>query len=353
MDENSAYPRAYSSAWESSLDGAPLPLAQMAEQQPTPAPQPGQITQHQDKHQFECQHQRQHQDARGDVSPSPPTETWSSDPSAKTSPGRTIERLARKLSKHNLQQFDQAALAAPTLLPSPVDLLGHGEVSTSQSWAQSESKDQLQRHVPPLLPSHQHAAPWLPLWARDVHEPIEVDEEDLEKPDDKTLDTKPPRRQPSRQVRVTHPRLEEMIASGDQCNVRDPPQSISTSETSTPSLIASGQRTLIGDDPDCAMTVPDPAADDAEGGISLRSARGPSGIRKYSVEGTSLRYYLAADAALRCPNVVRNRPRMRRRQNKPRHHRSADPPTTSAVVSPDTSPSARSPPLPPLHSTPS
>jgi hypothetical protein len=103
---------------------------------------------------------------------------------------------------------------------------------------------------------------------------------------------------------------------------------------------------LDADDAD-AGGVAEPPGDLADEGISLRYASGPGGIRKYTVGGIALRYRLSADAALRCPNVVRSRPRMRRR-HKTRHGDAGSSAVTSAVTSPAMS-SAGSPPLPPTR----
>lgn len=279
------------------------------------------------------------------------------------SPGRTVERLARKLSRHNLQQLGQVALPSPTSLSSAPGLLDPRELSSFQSWRRSEPVTQPQQHYPPV-PSHEHLAPWTPGWSQAVGEPIEVDEAYLAPPDDKAPDEKPPRRQPSRQLRAAESRLEDMIASGTQCNVRGPPRPVSTAASSTPSAISTAQPSFIEADSDFSMPIPDLEVDDAdadslsvlanddisfsEGGMPLRYASGPGGIRKYSVGGVALRYRLSADAALRCANVVRSRPRMRKR-HKTRHGSTASSGTTSAVVSPATSPSARSPPFPPSY----
>jgi hypothetical protein len=192
-----------------------------------------------------------------------------------------------------------------------------------------------------------------------VGEPIEIDEAYAEPPEDRRLlDVKRPRRQPSGQLRPGDRRVEEMIANGEQCTVRgEPPPTPSASLAPPRTRPIAATPAFIEPDPDCAM--PTELEFDADGGISelprdyegshtpLRYTTGPGGIRKYNVGGVALRYRLSADAALRCANVVRSRPRMRKR-TKTRHGSGASSAITSAVTSPAMS-SAPSPPLPATH----
>lgn len=208
-----------------------------------------------------------------------------------------------------------------------------------------------------------YALPWLSLPTHNVGEPIEIDEAYAdptgaapEPPEDRRLlDVRRPRRQPSGQLRPGDRRVEDMIANGDQCNVRSEP-SMAPPPLTRP---VAATPAFIEPDPDCAMPeleFDDHHADggipglprDAEGStIALRYTSGPGGIRKYTVGGVALRYRLSADAALRCANVVRSRPRMRKR-TKTRHGSAASSAMTSAVTSPAMS-SAPSPPLPATH----
>jgi hypothetical protein len=255
------------------------------------------------------------------------------------------------------------------------------ELRRFQAWAEHAANRQPQHHqVPRHLPSisdDRTIPSWLavPMQEDDVGEPIEIDEEyiEMEKPDDRRLldVMRRPRRQTSSQLRASprpvDQRLEGMIASGSQCNVRSEPR-----PTPAPSLPTPGSIPTLADpgfiepDPDSAMPV-ELEADDAEAGdmleyqkelqaladgsssIPLRYASGPGGIRKYTVGGIALRYRLSADVALRCANVVRSRPRMRKRAKTRHGHGSAESPAlTSAVTSPALS-SAPSPPLPPTR----
>ncbi|SPQ22149.1 278ef6d8-b725-451a-8455-5e973fe3d499 [Thermothielavioides terrestris] len=197
-------------------------------------------------------------------------------------------------------------------------------------------------HPPSAHTTEHNSSPsWLPpAPALDVGEPIVIDEAYAEQPDHpRLLELKQSQqRQTSGQLRgssnarLVDQRLEDMVITGTQCNVRSEPgpsapgTTTTTTTTTTPSRppssypIMNAAPAFIELDPDCAMPTPDLEVDDtcaegidipddlfsfspAEGSISLRSASRPGGIRKYTVGGVSLRYRLAADAALRCANV--------------------------------------------------
>lgn len=298
------------------------------------------------------------------------------------SPGRTVERLARKLSKQDLQQRHrsrprqrQRHTKQPTpQLPASTASVETPEVRSFQAWAARDANRQSQLHPSP--PSDDRTVPWLPIPTLDVGEPIEIDEAYTEpaQPEDKRLlDVRRPRRQTSGQLRpASRPvdqRLEGMIADGTQCNVRTEPRPMPTPTPTpmpipAPFLPTSGLQLadpgFIEPDPECATASPAIEIDETDTGdmsafrdellalaegssIPLRYASGPGGVRKYTVGGVALRYRLSADVAMRCANVVRSRPRMRKR-TKTRHGSA----TTSAVTSPAMS-SAQSPPLPPTE----
>lgn len=369
MDGHSAYPHPEPAAREGSRDEMQLPPGGNAEGGQTLVAkfEVEDGLRHQRQHQHHQRQRHQQQQQQQNASAPRPTNTPSAPPPGKSSPGRTVDRLAHKLSRHNLQQLNRAnhgqLQAQPT--PSSPGLSGLPELPCFQPSAEPDVNDQSQRHLS-AVPLNGHISPWVPVWLQDIGEPIEVDDEFLEKPDDMALDVKQSQeakglvRAGLTSTRAVDPRLEDMVASGTQCNVHAEPRPTSTPLQRTPRLVPSARPPFIEPDPDCAMPMPDLEVDEnaeetsdatrdwvalPEGAISLRYASGPAGIRKYSVGGVALRYQLSADAAMRCANVVRSRPRMRKR-TKTRHGSAPSPAVTSAVASPDVSPSALSPALP-------
>ena len=259
--------------------------------------------------------------------------------------------------------------------------------SRLQKWIEQEIEvdpDVLQSRRPddgvPEMPSgDDRSVPWLPIPTQHVGEPIEIDEAYLEPPDEtpalddrrlldeirvlderRLIDAKRVRRQPSSHLRGTSSRpadrrrLETMIESGEQCNVRSETRPAAPAPPlSPPKLTLAAEPAFIEPDPEFAMPIPELEVDDTEGGVSelpsdvlaltdgilpARYSGGSGGIRKYSTGGVALRYRLSVDAALRCTNVVRSRPRMRKR-TKTRLGST----TSSALTSPAMS-SAPSPP---------
>ncbi|KAL2017985.1 hypothetical protein VTK56DRAFT_1365 [Thermocarpiscus australiensis] len=329
------------------------------------------------------QHQRQQQSpSRPAQSPSSPTDTPSPDQAGESSPRQTVERLACKLSKHNLQlnrhshshSYDQLeAQPQPWLLASPEGLPSTSELPRSQR-SQLVMKDRSRQHLPAGALDG-YTPPWLTISAADTGSAIDVDEAYMEQPDDRRPDMQRPRRQPGGQSRggvtgkgTVDLRLEGMIASGTQCNVRSEPPPISTPLPPTAPLEPMTRPSFLEADADCAMAswpleaddpdigkmpdVPRDGAAPAEGrGVSLRSASGPRGVRKYTIDGIELRYQLSADAALRCANLVRSRPRMRKR-HKTQHGSSVSSAATSSVPSPVILPQATPPSIPPAHPPP-
>ncbi|KAK4104330.1 hypothetical protein N658DRAFT_412018, partial [Parathielavia hyrcaniae] len=286
---------------------------------------------------------------------------------------RTVERLAHKLSEQKLQLgppgHDQLRRQPTPPFSTSIPGLTAPKMRSFHRWADSQASGQPRHHFLDAL-SDDHTASWLPTSLHNSGEPIEVDEEYQEKPsgdDRRLLDVRRPRRQPSGHLgassgtRPVDPRLETMIASGTQCNVHSEPRPTSKPPRPTTSnATIAALPAFIEPDPDCAMPALEVDLDDADVGgvsglpadladeaISLRHASGPGGIRKYAVEGFALRYRLSADVALRCPNVVRSRPRMRRRHKKAGENGESSA-ATSAVSSPAMS-SAGSPCLPPMR----
>jgi hypothetical protein len=316
-----------------SNQGSPVPPGGRADSPPMPVMQ---SEEHQHQHQH--QHSREGHDVLQIPDPFPPTPTNKSLPETpnRMSPGQTVERLARKLSKQYLQQGGS----------------NDGQLQTQ----------------PTPLPLYSATVPQNPWQA--VGEPIEVDEAYCEPDNDPSLsDVRGPRSQirGGSSTRNLSCRLEDMISSGTQCNVRGQLPSIPTPSRPTPGRVPPSEPGPIEADPDCAMPGPDLEVDDAEGdgltenpedvlamlerGVSLRDASGPGGVRKHMVGGIALQYRLSADVALRCQNVVHNRPRMRRR-HKTRHRSSAASSAVTSAVNSPVMPSAPSPSLPPTHSHP-
>lgn len=366
-----AYPHAPSAAREGSIDQVGLPPGGNAERGQTPVPkfEDGLQHQHRQRHlQYGYQpqqYQNQLQQQQNASFPLP-TNTPSPDPPGKLSPGRTVERLAHKLSRHNLEQLNRASHGqlpmqeAALPLPSPPILLD------PQQLAAPEVNNQPQRHFPA-------APPWLPVFAQDVGEAIEIDEGYLEESEDVKLEVTLPQRQAPSQPRgpPIHiralDRLEDMIESGTQCNVRAEPRPRTRPSRPVPWSMPIPSPAFLEPDPDCTLPNYDPEMDDAYdeettrlaregiaramGGLS-RHARGPGGIRKFSVGGIALEYSTSADAALRCKNAVRSRPRMRKR-NKTRHEDAVSSAVTAAAAAaPIMSAPALSPVLPPLYPPP-
>jgi hypothetical protein len=167
-------------------------------------------------------------------------------------------------------------------------------------------------------------------------------------------DTKRLRRQRSSQynnnpnnARTIQAMVEDMISSGSQCNVRpSPPPLTPTSATMLGPILEpdNGMKFDVDclglqvDDSYVNGLTPDVEKDERsliETMMSLRRAGAPGGVRKMGV----LQYRASADAALSCANVVRSRPRMRRRHGP--HHRSskASSAISSAISSPVVPPS--------------
>ncbi|KAK1771062.1 hypothetical protein QBC33DRAFT_526707 [Phialemonium atrogriseum] len=132
--------------------------------------------------------------------------------------------------------------------------------------------------------------------------------------------------------------VEGMISSGSQCNVRSGPLPTPTSAMWLDPIIEPDDNLnfdppcvdLEVDEAYCAGNLPD--GDEMawiESVMSLRRASTPGGIRK----NRYLPYRPSADAGMRCANVVRNRPRMRRRKKLGPNSKAS-----SAISSPISSP---------------
>lgn len=140
--------------------------------------------------------------------------------------------------------------------------------------------------------------------------------------------------------------VEDMIASGSQCNVRG-----ASASPLTPTWARTGGGPLLEPDDEVHFDARcmDLEVDEAfasgrtsdtereetflmETVLSLRRAAAPAGVRKVG----SLQYRASADAAMSCANVVRNRPRMRKRGNAGKRRRESK--ASAIVTSPFSSP---------------
>ncbi|KAK3988670.1 hypothetical protein QBC44DRAFT_99846 [Cladorrhinum sp. PSN332] len=301
-----------------------------------------------------------------------PSPSHSGPAAGRSSPGRsTVDRLVKKLSKHNLElgsrsrgQSQPPPPPLPQLQPQSQPPTHHPQAP----WPKTEIDTR-----PGQLAStgpFGRISPYGPPPMLDAGEPIEVDDEEETEPlDIKRLNfRRTMRRQPSgmgmRQKaggssgsssRSAESRLERMIANEMQCKVRRDPLSATrapTPSSSQSTTIIAAEPNSIEVDPDFSMPNWDgalevdpsymngnsePTEDETslleESRLALRDASGPSGIRKYSAGGLQLKYRLSVDAALRCQNVVRSRPRMRKR-DKSRFPSAASSAVGSAVSSP-------------------
>ncbi|KAK4178358.1 hypothetical protein QBC36DRAFT_106257 [Triangularia setosa] len=312
-------------------------------------------------HQHNGQRHRRHREKSRQPSSSPqPTDSPSPDLSSGNAspPGRsTVDKLARKLSKQNLQHNSRVhAQTSRQIAPSPLQSMPPvvpetpvivPETSTVAFPAYLEVDQQYQQPTPPQPPSVSRGT-------------------GIEKPEDKRLEFKKLRRHAS--ARALEARLQAMIDSETQCNVRSeplpPPPPTTTMVRPWLAQPPVGEPVFIEVDPDCTMPTWDDTleVDENDTGdmpiedlaTSSRHAHAPSGVRKHSIGGVALRYRLSVDAALRCQNVVRNRPRMRKR-DKSRHGSTVSSAMTSAISSPviaPTMPSSSSMPPPPAYTQP-
>ncbi|KAK4669257.1 uncharacterized protein QC763_201330 [Podospora pseudopauciseta] len=320
--------------------------------------------QHRD-HQHNGQRYRRHREKSRQASSSPqPADSPSPEPlpGNASPPGRsTVDRLARKLSKQNLQHSNRVnAQSSMPMAPSPLQSMPP-VVPETPSIAAETFTTPFPAHVEV---DQQYQQP------TSSQPPTILPDTAAEKPEDKRLDFKELRRHAS--ARALQARLQAMIDNETQCNVRSepmpppPPPPPPAATIPRPWLAPPvGEPVIIEVDPDCAMPNWDNSlevdendtSDIALDGLvsSARHAHAPSGVRKQSIGGVALRYRLSVDAALRCQNVVRNRPRMRKR-DKSRHGSTVSSAMTSAISSPVVGPtipsSSSMPPPPPPYTQP-
>ncbi|KAK3370202.1 hypothetical protein B0H63DRAFT_310587 [Podospora didyma] len=266
----------------------------------------------------------------------------------------TVDNLVHKLSRQNLR-FDSLGLPLPQSSPAISDKPDDPDIlPTIQPWTGLEVDDELP--VRPSTPTHRLSDTIPPLTLLDHGSPIEVDELAGPSPDIRPTNWQATKELYSNSVSArVNARLASMISTGTQCNVRSAPQPGPTLPTRLTTSSVVEERIPSWDlevDEAYANGTADVDEEErvfTESIMSLRRAAGPGGIRKNMVAGIPLRYRLSTEAALRCPNVVRSRPRMRRRDKDSRSRRDsvASSGITSAMSSPIIPPSIPSPRFPP------
>ncbi|KAK3945913.1 hypothetical protein QBC46DRAFT_62727 [Diplogelasinospora grovesii] len=324
------------------------------------------------------QQRHQYQLSQSMATSSPSSATPLDKSNSRLSPTPSIDSLVNKLSNQNLQ-LDGRDLVQPQLLPTTADLPElpalPGLPTTFEPWPKLEVDDDLEADVyMSELLGRSNPLSLCSSFQLDEGCPIEVDEAEvpLSAPkrlwqrlnhqsqnngsssasNNATSNNYPP---------ITSSRaIETQMEDGTQCNVFGRP-------LPTP-LAVTRLAPIIEPDADIELPTVDLEVDEAycngnvdnaqeelammETIMSLRRAGTPIGIRKYP--GSNLRFRLSADAAMKCPNVVRSRPRMRKRtKGRPNSLASSaiGSGVTSAVSSPVIPPSLPSPQLSPQRPT--
>ncbi|KAK0752505.1 hypothetical protein B0T18DRAFT_91891 [Schizothecium vesticola] len=246
-----------------------------------------------------------------------------------------VETLVRKLSRQNLQQLDEANQ----------ELEKSSSASSSRSPPQLTSPSDSKPAPDPegtYSPERPLATPVAELTALPGSDdplnpgcPIEIDQDEL---------------LPSPSA------LRSLEEGGDPMDMQyDPPPRLDlVPENIEPGAIPAVTRVMV-----CALEVDpaytpggsDPALDDSadllEHFRAMRRTMIPGGAVRRTVSGVPLRYRLSTDVALSCQNVVRSRPRMRKRPNDNWQKRSR---AESLVSSSSVAPSAvSSPAVQPSH----
>jgi hypothetical protein len=257
-----------------------------------------------------------------------------------------VETLVRKLSRQNLQQLDEAnqelaqsssasPLRSPPQLTSPSDL---NPVPVPE--APCHPKRPIITPVAELTALPDSDDPLNPGF------PIEIDQDEF---------LPPP------------PGLGSLDEGGDPMDMQyDPPPRLDLVpkkiEPGSIPGVTRGMVCAIEADPAYTHGGSDPALDDEAGLLehfrAMRRTMIPGGAVRRTVSGVPLRYRLSTDVALGCQNVVRSRPRMRKRPNDNWQKRSraesfvsSSSAVPSAVSSPAVQPShppRPSPPMPPF-----
>ena len=228
----------------------------------------------------------------------------------------SIDRLAQEMSKQtlqldraNLEQL-QMQLSSPSISPqmpcrSPIPPCP--ELIADNDEPQLYSDSRRRRHNAPTL---------LPRSAMDIDgRPVAPDAKRLSRQRSTQFHNNP------NNTRAIQNLVEGMIASGSQCNVHrtsPPPLTPTSAERLLPILEPDDEMTIdVGLElqvDDAYLHGPTSATEKEEAFLietmmSLRRAGAPAGVRKVG----TLQYRASAEAALNCTNVVKNRPRMRKR----------------------------------------
>lgn len=280
--------------------------------------------------------------------PSPPLSATAVSPSTRTRRDSkpapdSIDSLAQELSRQNLQ-LDRAnleqlqfQLSSPSVSPSipcmsPIPPCQELEIDDEPRPRLDSRRG---RHVPAAIPTLSPS-------------PMDVDQAPA------VADTKRLTRQRSSQFhnnpnnsQAIQTLVEGMIETRSQCNVHraSPPLLTPTSAKRLGPILEPDDEAKL--DVDCMDLQVDeayangPTSDTEkedmllmETVMSLRRAAAPAGIRKTGF----LQYRASADAALSCANVVRSRPRMRKRSRLPRGSKASSI-VSSAFSSPTIPPS--------------
>ena len=265
----------------------------------------------------------------------------SSRPSRSARLRATVDTLARKLSKQNLQLTGSSRAQLPTAPPSPSPA---DAPRTSADLANPSLHPGLPAgHTPECLPP---ASPYDLYLGPDL--PIEADE-------DAILGARFAELYPQPSSDSDYRRY----LPGSMSDVRLEPALAPTPPFHTTTAPPTGPKA----DPDVHITDMDLEVDETYGtaaDMSLeddaalieafrarRRAAIPGGMVRRTVGGVPLHYRLSADAALRCQNVVRSKPRMRKRKRttsgRPESIASSSAMTDSVSSSPVIPPSIPSP----------
>lgn len=240
-----------------------------------------------------------------------------------------VETLVRKLSRQNLQQLEEAnqelARSSSASSPRPPPQL------TSPSDLTPAPDSEATHH-----PEHPIATPIVELTALPGSDdplnpgcPIEIDQDEVLPP---------------------IPTLSCLGGGGDPMDIQyDPPPRLDlvaeVIEPDTLPGVTHGVVCALEADPAYAHGSSEPTLDDEAGLLehfrAMRRSILPGGAVRRTVSGVPLRYRLSADVALGCQNVVRSRPRMRKRPSDNWQKRSR---TESFVSNSSAAPSTAAPP---------
>ncbi|KAK1828280.1 hypothetical protein QBC39DRAFT_333415 [Podospora conica] len=212
-------------------------------------------------------------------------------PSAR--PIANVDTLVRKLSRQNLQQLEEAnqELARSSAAASS---RSQPQLTNPSALEPAPNREGTSRSSPVDTPVVELAV--LPGSDDPLNPgcPIEIDQDEISAP------------------------LRSLNGGGDPMDVQyDPPPRLEL----VPEIIEHGtiEASALEVDPAYTHGGREPTADDETALLehfrSMRRAMVPGGAVRRIVSGVPLRYRLSTDVALSCQNVVRSRPRMRKRSN--------------------------------------